>query len=461
MTKRTPAAAAGALVSLALALTVAAPPAHAREPCLGKGIDVAQRGSLPVAVLGTGSRGVLLSNQSDEDLCAWLPLARTLARFGFRVGLYDYSGTAPVADALSAAAELRRLGAARVALVGASEGAKVSILAAGKVGAAAVVSLSAERTLVGYGDVLPAVHRLASPVLYLYARNDPWSESDTPALFRATRGHDKQLVALPGAAHGTTLLRHAGVTGRIVAFLRAHLSPRRTSSRSVAPPPSLAKRCGRKVAATTFWFKTADGAKLDGATLGTGPTGVVLATEYPSELCQWLPEALVLRARGLRVLLFDFRGLGLSPTPAHVRAQLDYVQDVVGAARELRVRGATRVYLMGASLGATSSIVAAARIRPAVAGVVSLSGEADLSGTFPGSGLDAVAAAKRLKVPVLFVAAKQDSLVPAADVARIHAALHSKGSEVVIFPGGYHGWDLLYLAPYRAKVAALVNGFVR
>ena len=187
----------------------------------------------------------------------------------------------------------------------------------------------------------------------------------------------------------------------------------------------------------------------------------MLATEYPSELCQWLPEALVLRACGLRVLLFDFRGLGLSPTPAHVRAQLDYVQDVVGAARELRVRGATRVYLMGASLGATSSIVAATRIRPAVAGVVSLSGEADLSGTFPGSGLDAVAAAKRLKVPVLFVAAKQDSLVPAADVARMHAALHSKGSEVVIFPGGYHGWDLLYLAPYRAKVAALVNGFVR
>src|SRR4029077_1672776 len=110
--------------------------------------------------------------------------------------------------------------------------------------------------------------------------------SDTPALFRATRGHDKQLVALSGAAHGTALLRHAGVTSRIVAFLRAHLSPRRTSSRSVAPPPSLAKRCGRKVAATTFWFKAADGAKLDGATLGTGPTGVVLATEYPSELCQ-------------------------------------------------------------------------------------------------------------------------------------------------------------------------------
>ena len=461
MTKRAPAAAAGALVSLALALTVAPPPAHALEPCLGQGVHVARSGSLPLAVLGTGSRGVLLSNQSDQDLCAWLPLARTLARSGFRVGLYDYSGSRPAADALGAAAELRRLGAARVALVGASEGAKVSIVTAGEVGAAAVVSLSSERTLTGYGDVLPAARLLKAPVLYLYAKDDPWSESDTPALFRATRELTKRLVALPGAAHGTALLRHAGVTSRIVTFLRAHLSPRRTSSRSIAPPTSLAKRCGGTVAATTFWFEAADGAKLDGAVLGTGRTGVVLATEYPSELCQWLPEALVLRARGLRVLLFDFRGLGLSPTPTHVRAQLDYVQDVLGAARELRARGAMRVYLMGASLGATSSLVAAARIRPAVAGVVSLSGEADLSGTFPGSHLDAVSAARRLHVPVLFVVAKDDGLTPPADVAKMRASLRSTRSRVVVFAGTYHGWDLLYRAPYRARVEALVNAFLR
>jgi dienelactone hydrolase len=137
------------------------------------------------------------------------------------------------------------------------------------------------------------------------------------------------------------------------------------------------------------------------------------------------------------------------------------VPDVVGAARKLRALGVSRVYLMGASLGGTASIVAATRIEPAVAGVVSLSGEADLSGLFPGSGLDAVAAAKNLKVPVLFVAAKQDGLVPAADVARIRSALRSRGSRVVLYPGPYHGWDLLYLAPYRTQVARLVNGFLR
>jgi pimeloyl-ACP methyl ester carboxylesterase len=229
---------------------------------------------------------------------------------------------------------------------------------------------------------------------------------------------------------------------------------------AASSPPSLAARCGGSVRGTTFWFKAADGARLDGALLGTGRTGVVLATEYPADLCGWVPEAAVLRRKGFRVFLFDFRGLGLSPTPGRARAQLDYVQDVIGAARELRARGASRIYLMGASLGATSSIVAAARIRPAVAGVVSLSGEADLSGAFPGSGLDAVAAARRLRLPVLFLAAREDSLTPPADIARMRAALHSRGSRVVVFPDAYHGWDLLYITPYKDRVAALIRGFL-
>jgi dienelactone hydrolase len=410
---------------------------------------------------GRGPRAVLLSNQSDESLCSWLTLARPLVQAGFRVGLYDYSGLGAVADATVAARELRRQGATRIGLVGASEGAKVSIAAATPTGAAAVVSLSAERYLDAYGDVLPAARRLRAPVLYLYGKGDPLADENTPQLYRATREHDKQLVGLPGWGHGTALLAHPSVRTRIVAFMREHLSPRRRAAVAAIPPPPLAHRCRTKVTARTFWFQAADGATLDGAVLGTGRTGVVLATEYPADLCRWVPEAIALTERGLRVLLFDFRGLGLSPPPSRIGSGSDYVPDVVGAARKLRVLGVSRVYLMGASLGGTSSIVAAARIKPGVAGVVSLSGEADLSGLFPDSGLDAVAAAKRLKLPVLFVAAKQDALVPPADVARMRGALRSQGSKVVVYPGAFHGWDLLYLAPYRAKVAALVNRFVR
>jgi dienelactone hydrolase len=435
------------------------------EGCVPKSATVVHLGGgtytpLTAAVMGSGPRAVVFSNESDEDLCAWMPFAKRLVRDGFRVALYDYSGTGPLQDTVAVVAELRKLGASRVALVGASEGAKASIVAATKGGVAAVVSLSAERFLDGYGDIGSAARRLRAPVLYLYAKDDPLAEVNTPQLYRLTRERDRRLVGLPGMDHGTALLHHAGVPGMIEGFLRDRLSPRR-SSVVVEAPPTLSSRCGGKSGGQTFWFKAADGAKLDGAVLGTGRTGVVLATEYPSELCQWLPEALVLSSRGLRVLLFDFRGLGLSPTPRHVRAQLDYVQDIVGAARELRRRGATRMYVMGASLGATASIVAAARIHPAVAGVVALSGEADLSGMFPGSDLDAVAAARRLNMPVLYMTAKADGLTPPADVARLRASLRSHGSRVVVFSGTYHGWDLLYHAPYRARAAALVLGFLR
>jgi dienelactone hydrolase len=115
---------------------------------------------------------------------------------------------------------------------------------------------------------------------------------------------------------------------------------------------------------------------------------------------------------------------------------------------------------MGASLGGTSVIVAAVRIRPAVTGVLSLSREADLTGF--SSDLDAVAAARRLHVPVVYVVSKDDPLTPPADVARVRAALRTPGSRVVVFPDAYHGWDLLYAAPYRAaRVAALVRSFLR
>jgi pimeloyl-ACP methyl ester carboxylesterase len=54
---------------------------------------------------------------------------------------------------------------------------------------------------------------------------------------------------------------------------------------------------------------------LDGAALGSGKTGVVLAHESPADLCGWVPYARVLSHAGFRVLLFDHRGSGLSQSP--------------------------------------------------------------------------------------------------------------------------------------------------
>jgi hypothetical protein len=93
--------------------------------------------------------GVVLSNQSDRNLCGWLPFARVLANLGFQALLYDYGIAGDERDDLAAAvAALRGLGAERVALLGASQGAKASLVAASGIRppVAGVASLSAERT---------------------------------------------------------------------------------------------------------------------------------------------------------------------------------------------------------------------------------------------------------------------------------------------------------------------------
>jgi pimeloyl-ACP methyl ester carboxylesterase len=180
--------------------------------------------ALSASVVGKGPRGVVLSNQSDNNPCAWRPIVNRLVRSGFRVAVYDYSGEGAYKDTTAVAAKLRGLGVKRIALVGASEGAKSSIAAAANARASAVVSLSAELDLDGYGSLLPAARRLKSPVLYVYAKDDSLAEANTPLLYRATRERDRQLVGLPGSEHGTALLAHPSVRDRIVRFLQQKLS---------------------------------------------------------------------------------------------------------------------------------------------------------------------------------------------------------------------------------------------
>jgi pimeloyl-ACP methyl ester carboxylesterase len=178
------------------------------------------------AVLGTGANGVVLANQSDRDLCSWRPFAQSLRKAGYRVLLFDYGSAAPWLEVAAASRAPQRLGAARVALVGASEGAKASIVAAARptTKASAVVSISAERYLAG-SDVRPFAAKLRRPILFLTAKRDPFAASDTPLLYRACGSPDKKLVTLAGEAHGVDLL--AGVTAprarrAILAFLRRH-----------------------------------------------------------------------------------------------------------------------------------------------------------------------------------------------------------------------------------------------
>ena len=210
--------------------------AHVRLPsldgCVRAGSDTrivrvaaGRKDSIRAAVLGGGTAGLVLSNQSDRNLCSWLPFARTLTAGGYRVLLYDYARASADVEAAAAAVELRRLGARSVTLVGASEGAKASIIAAARPATPVdgVVSLSAERYL-GGTDVLPSARKLSRPALFVTARDDPYSQSDTPQLYAACPALQKRLVVVPGDAHGVDLLTGPTadpVHDAILAFLAA------------------------------------------------------------------------------------------------------------------------------------------------------------------------------------------------------------------------------------------------
>ena len=205
-----------------------------------------------------------------------------------------------------------------------------------------------------------------------------------------------------------------------------------------------------------MWFDALDGTRLSGVVLGQGTTGVLLAHQRWFNLCAFMPLARELSQAGYQVLSFDFRGFGGSP-PSDQRVARWLDQDVAGGIRELHRRGAERVVLIGASMGATSSLAEAAHPRHGpeipVAGVVSLSSPVRFYE------MDAVAAVKRLRTPLLFVTSEGDGKY--TNAARLlYQAAPAAGKRLVVVPGNGHGTGLLVYGPYAARLRSLVMDFV-
>jgi pimeloyl-ACP methyl ester carboxylesterase len=194
-------------------------------------------------------------------------------------------------------------------------------------------------------------------------------------------------------------------------------------------------------------FRASDGTGLVGHRFGRGRVGVVLAHESRGSLCDWVPYAKRLAARGYLALPFDFRGYGESQRGGARSSRLDL--DVEAAAKEARTLGARRVFLVGASIGGSAVLAAAAATRPAVAGVVSVSGAADLVG--------ALDAAKKLAVPVLYVAGRFDPEF-AADARRLYAATAVHARKLAVIGRGEHGTQLVDASP---KARSAIESFLR
>ena len=103
------------------------------------------------------------------------------------------------------------------------------------------------------------------------------------------------------------------------------------------PPKSDTADCySGVVRSRALWFRAADGKVLAGAVYGSGR-------------CGWIRFSRRLAAAGYRVLAFDTRGHGQSPSPggaSYTRIDLD----VIGAVRTLHRLGARSVVAAGAAL---------------------------------------------------------------------------------------------------------------
>jgi pimeloyl-ACP methyl ester carboxylesterase len=191
----------------------------------------------------------------------------------------------------------------------------------------------------------------------------------------------------------------------------------------------------------------ADGATIYGVQVGSGTTGVVFGHQFLSDHCEWMDFARELaRLGGFRAIAIDFRGNGFSRDANGPRLDLD----VAAAAARLRAGGARRIVLLGSSMGGTAVLVAASRIRPAVDGVVSLSGPARYGG------MDALAAVERSHVPVLFLADRKDGAF-ALDAQRLYRAAAARDKTIALFADGLHGHQLLALPKAKAMVLAFLR----
>ncbi len=175
--------------------------------------------------------------------------------------------------------------------------------------------------------------------------------------------------------------------------------------------------------------------------------GVILSHMLPSDQSAWSEFAEELAEEGYAVVTFDFRGFGETGGERDF-SKLD--EDLSRAVGFLRDRNKQQVFLIGASMGGTTSLVVAAR--EDLAGVVAVSAPAQFDSQ------DALAAAASITEPKLFIASEDDTEAATSLAALIGASSEPKDEQ--IYTGDRHGTDLLQ-GEHAAAFLELILAFLR
>ena len=180
-------------------------------------------------------------------------------------------------------------------------------------------------------------------------------------------------------------------------------------------------------------FETSDGLTLTGRLFGTGGVGVTLAHAFPADARSLYPAAEAIAEAGYVVLAFNFRGYADSSGTKNIASA---PVDVAAARDMLEDQGAKEFAFVGASMGGTASLIAAATLDPLT--VVTVSAPLRFRR------LDAASIAGRVQRPALLMASRDDGEAMES-LNQLRSALPNPDTKV--FDGSAHGTGLLDARP--------------
>ncbi len=168
---------------------------------------------------------------------------------------------------------------------------------------------------------------------------------------------------------------------------------------------------------------------LTGRLFGGGNgTLVILSHMRQNDETAWFPFAEELAGKGYAALTFNFRGYDGSGGDQDYD-KLD--EDLEAVINYVRGTGKERIFLVGASMGATTSLVVGENEN--LAGIVAISPPAQFDSQ------DALMAVPNVTAPKLFIASEEDA--PALEFDDLFTAA-AEPKEEEVYPGNAHGTDL-------------------
>jgi alpha/beta superfamily hydrolase len=202
------------------------------------------------------------------------------------------------------------------------------------------------------------------------------------------------------------------------------------------------------VATRSVTFTTSDHLTLTGFLFGSGGhTALVFSNQTDTSASDWAPMARAFAARGYLALTYNYRGTYGSQGTFDT-SPLD--KDLSAAMAFAIKQGATRIVLVGASIG--GAVTARSASQPAVACMVILSAPREWP-VLPVTD-DALRA---ISAPKLFLDSQNDEF--ADDIQAMYDA-SSPPKEIHLYVGAAHGLDM-FGAPYADDLTQRIMSFVQ